>query len=91
MMSLKMKEKLKRIFRPLLPLWKAWIKFGNVLGVINSFILLTVFYFVVITPIGLVRKLFGRDTFGKVPTDGTTYWQKKEIREQTLENYTRQY
>jgi len=86
-----MKAKLKKFFRPLLPLWKAWIKLGHVLGIINSTILLTLVYFVMMTPVGLFRKLFRKDTCGQIPGDGSTYWQKKVVKEPTLENYSRQY
>jgi len=32
-------------------------------------------FFLVITPVGLVRRIFTRDSFGKTPRpDMTTYW-----------------
>lgn len=40
---------------------KYWIKFGNVMGKINSTILFTVIYFLVFATIGLIFRIFKRD------------------------------
>lgn len=43
----------------------AWMKFGHVLGWINTRIILGVIFFVMITPIGLIMRLFGNDPMNK--------------------------
>lgn len=45
--------------RVLAPVERAWMRFAEVLGRINTRIILTVLYALVITPIGLVRRAFG--------------------------------
>ena len=82
---------IKKYLKPLHPLWKAWIWFGHILGVINSTIILTVFYFVILTPIGLIRKLCGTNELRAQPHTSHTYWLKKTPKNLTLENYTRQF
>jgi len=43
------------------PVAVVWLGFSHLLGTITSRILLTIVFLVVVTPIGLVRKMFGRD------------------------------
>ncbi len=40
---------------------KGWLKFGLALGFINSRIILWVVYYVVLTPMALLGRLFGKD------------------------------
>ena len=44
------------------PVNALWIKIGDVLGFINSRIILGIMFFLLIFPIGLVLKLFGKDS-----------------------------
>jgi hypothetical protein len=62
------------------PLWldsieAAWMKLAEVLGAAMSRVILTLAFVLVITPLGLVRRVFGTDTLGLRP-DPTmeTYW-----------------
>lgn len=45
---------------------RIWMKIGNVLGWINTRILLGVIFYVLITPMGLVMRLFGKDSMRRV-------------------------
>jgi hypothetical protein len=53
----------------------AWDKIGYVLGIINTFVLLTLFYFVILTPLGLVMRLFGKDMLKLKRNKHDTYWE----------------
>lgn len=46
------------LFRPLA---RIWLGVSHILGTIVSKVLLTIVFFTVVTPIGLVRKMFGAD------------------------------
>lgn len=59
--------------RILAPLNKAWMAFGHVLGWINSRIILGIVFFVVVMPIGLVMRLFGKDLLRMRPSSAS-YW-----------------
>lgn len=48
--------------RPAAALAGAWLKFGAVLGGFNFRLLLSLFYFLVLTPAALVYRLFSGDT-----------------------------
>ncbi len=82
---------LKKIFKPLLPLWNLWIKLGNHLGTINAFIILTALYLVILTPIGLLRKLFGKEDLKQGSSLENSFWIPKKEKDVTLEIYTKQF
>ncbi len=51
-----------------------WIKIGNVLGWINSRIILGVMFYLLIFPIGLLLKVFGKDAMNrKLESDTDSY------------------
>ena len=43
------------------PVYRGWMKVGNVLGWINTRIILGLVFFVIVFPVGLLRRLFGSD------------------------------
>jgi hypothetical protein len=61
------------------PFHKVWIGFSLILGFVMSRIILTVLFFLVVTPIGLIAKLVGKK-FMPLGFDKnvTTYWEKRE-------------
>lgn len=64
--------------RLLNPLKRLWIKFGELLGKIISPIVLAIVFFAIITPIGLLMKIFGKDLLNlKYKKDNNTYWIKR--------------
>ena len=63
----------------LTPLNKLWMRLGILFGAIVSPIVMGVVYFGVITPIGLIMKLFGKDVLNlKIDTNKNTYWTLKK-------------
>ena len=81
---------MSKIWTFLQPAYRLWLKFGKILAIINSTLLLTLFYFVVITPVGLIRKLFGNDGYGKGESSASM-WHTKVVRKADLETYSKQY
>ena len=62
----------------LTPLNKLWFKFGILLGKIISPIIMGVIFFLVVTPIGLLMRLFGKDVLNlKLNKKKSSYWVKK--------------
>tara|TARA_E500000178_G_scaffold353023_1_gene417877 strand:+ start:61 stop:441 length:381 start_codon:yes stop_codon:yes gene_type:complete len=60
------------------PLNKAWIKFGEILGLIIAPIVMGIVYFVILTPVSLIVRLFGKDLLGlKLLKKNETYWIKR--------------
>ena len=61
------------------PLNKAWIKFGEILGIVIAPIVMALVYFVFLTPISLIVRLFGKDLLGlKFYKKQDTYWVKRK-------------
>ena len=60
---------------------KIWIAAGDLAGRVSSFILLSIFYLFVITPLAVLLRLFDSQmvsSFNKFKTDIATYWQDPE-------------
>jgi len=56
-----------------------WMKFAGLLGWVNTRVLLTLFFFLVLTPVGLVMRLFGRDPLARRFAKGSgSYWEKRD-------------
>ena len=71
----------------LTPFNKLWMRFGVLLGSIVSPIVMGVIYFGVITPIGLIMKIFGKDVLNlKLDKNKTTYWLKKNKIKSKMKN-----
>jgi len=63
----------------LTPLNKTWIKFGELLGRIIAPIVMALVYFLILTPISLLVRLFGKDLIGmKFSNDIKSYWIKRK-------------
>ena len=61
------------------PLNKAWIKLGEILGRIVAPVVMAVVYFIILTPISLLVRLFGKDLIGmKFSNDIKSYWVKRK-------------
>ena len=61
------------------PLNKLWIKFGEILGAIIAPIVMALVYFVILTPVSLIVRLFGKDLLGlKVLKEKDSYWIKRK-------------
>jgi hypothetical protein len=58
----------------LLPLNKLWMKFGVLLGMIVSPIIMGIIYFVIFTPIAIIMRLSGRDELRLRLKKQKTHW-----------------
>tara|TARA_Y100000591_G_C21393993_1_gene479582 strand:- start:160 stop:528 length:369 start_codon:yes stop_codon:yes gene_type:complete len=60
------------------PLNKAWVKFGEILGMIIAPIVMGLVYFIILTPISLLVRLSGKDLLKLKKNKNSTYWIKRE-------------
>ena len=61
------------------PLNKAWIKLGEILGIIIAPIVMALVYFVILTPASIIVRLFGKDLLSlKFSKEKETYWIKRK-------------
>ena len=60
------------------PFNKAWIKLGEILGLIIAPIIMALVYFIILTPISLIVRMLGKDLLGlKFLKKQDTYWIKR--------------
>ena len=59
----------------LLPVHRAWVAFGAVMGWINTRILLAAMFYLLMLPVGLAMRLFGRDPMRRDRRDDASYRQ----------------
>ena len=65
--------------KTLSPFNNLWIKFGELLGRIIAPIVMAMVYFLILTPISLFVRLFGKDLIGmKFSNDVKSYWIKRK-------------
>lgn len=73
------------------PVYVAWMSLALVLGFVMTRVVLTLVFFLVVTPIGLVFRVLGKDLLHRRPDDALpTYWQAKTYDDDTparLERY----
>jgi hypothetical protein len=64
--------------RVLGPFYRIWMRFAAILAWVNTRILLTVFFMVILTPIGLIMRLLGKDLLNqKFDRSAQSYWVKR--------------
>ncbi len=61
----------------LTPLNRLWFKFGIFLGKIVSPIILGTIFFLIVTPTGLLLRLFGKDVINLKYNNNNSYWIEK--------------
>ena len=70
----------------LTPLNKLWMKFGILLGNIVAPIVMGIIYFGVVTPTGILLRLFGKDILMLKKNKSDTYWLKKDNLNSSMKN-----
>jgi hypothetical protein len=66
-----------------------WMGVAGVLGYINSRILLSLLYYGLFTPYGLVSRAVGRDPLRRRKAGESTYWVRREYTRQSREQFER--
>jgi predicted Kef-type K+ transport protein len=74
-------------------IYSLWLAFSVILGYFVSRILLTIIFFVVITPMGLIFRMFGKDPMErKLDPQVASYWSRKEPETDiSIERYGKQF
>ena len=70
----------------LTPLNKLWFKFGILLGKIISPIIMGIIFFLVVTPISLLMRIFKKDLLNLKYNKNSTYWIKKDEPQSKMKN-----
>ena len=70
----------------LTPLNLLWFKFGILLGKIISPIIMGIVFFFVVTPIGLIMRLFKKDLLKLKKNNAKSYWIERSRNESNMKN-----
>ena len=70
----------------LTPLNKLWFKVGFFLGIIISPIIMSIIFFFIVTPIGLIMRLLGKDLLKLKYNKSKSYWIKKNDEKSEMKN-----
>ena len=70
----------------LTPLNKLWFKFGILLGKIISPFVMGIIFFLVVTPIGLIMRLLGKDVLNLKYSKNKSYWIEKNGPKSKMKN-----
>ncbi len=66
----------------LLPFQKSWMALAVVLGFIMTRVILSILFYIVITPIGIIARIFGKDFLDeKISKSKTSYWNYRKKKE----------
>ena len=68
------------------PLNRLWFKLGLLLGSIVSPFIMGIIFFGVVTPIGLIMKIFKKDVLNLKKNNNSTYWIKKDSYKSKMKN-----
>lgn len=82
------------IFAPsaIKPIYFIFKKIGSFIGNIVTGLILAIVFYIVLTPIALIARLFGKDFLDiKWKKKSNTYWMPKEVVKDGVERYERQY
>ena len=70
----------------LTPLNKIWFKFGLFLGKIISPLIMGIIFFFVVTPIGIIMRVLGKDLLNLKYNKSKSYWIEKRDSKSSMKN-----
>ena len=74
------------------PLNKAWMTLAILLGWFMSRVILTILFYLIVTPIGILLKIFGKDLLKLKSNDSLlSYWEEREKKVSEKIDYERQF
>jgi len=73
-------------------LYKVWMALAAVLGFFMSRVILSLLFYLVVTPTGLAMRLFGKDVLDqRWDKKAATYWKKRDSKHSDKKRYERLY
>ena len=74
------------------PFQKAWMTLGIILGWIMTHLILALLFYCIVTPLGILARLFSKKIFDKrFRTRAASYWNYREAQEFNKENLEKQF
>ena len=74
------------------PIYLIWMIFAVILGWTITRVILSLLFFLIITPIGVITKVFGKDYLEiKKEASNDSYWNKRDSNVENNQNYEKQF
>ena len=74
------------------PVYRVWMTLAVVMGFIMTRVILSVVYYLVMTPIGLAMRLFGKDPMHRrIDPEASSYWIEKSYDDESPERLEKYY
>ncbi|MGH9957066.1 MAG: SxtJ family membrane protein [Pyrinomonadaceae bacterium] len=70
---------------------RAWMKLAVILSYVTTPIILGIVFFFIVTPIGVVKRLFGWDPLHRRAGPGPSYWRPYSERQRNPRHYEKMY
>ena len=77
---------------PMAPVYRGWLKVAHVIGTVLTVVMLTLSFYLVITPAAWLKRLFGGRPLPMQPDpDAETYWVPRQEPAQPKERFYKRY
>ena len=73
------------------PFYFVWMTFAAILGWVMTRVILSLVFYLIITPISLLTRLLGEDFLALKNTESDSYWNYRDILEELNQNYEKQF
>ena len=73
------------------PLYFVWMTFATILGWVMTRVILSLVFYLIITPIGLLTKLLGKDFLALQRVESDSYWNYRDSAEELNQDYEKQF
>jgi hypothetical protein len=78
--------------RTLKPFNKLWMGLAIVLGFVMSRVILTILFYIILTPLSIIAKIFGKKFIPlKYDKSANTYWERRSVIQKKQIDYERQF
>ena len=81
------------LFIPIIlkPVYFSWMTFAVILGWVMTRVILTLIFYLIITPIGLLARLFGEDFLALKTSNINSYWNDRDSSVELNQDYEKQF
>jgi hypothetical protein len=73
------------------PIYLVWMIFAVILGWIMTRVILSIIFYLIMTPIGLITRLVGEDFLDMKKLDSNSYWNKRDSSKELSQDYEKQF
>jgi len=73
------------------PIYILWMTFAVILGWVMTRVILSLVFYIIITPIGIITRLLGEDFLDLKKIKADSYWNNRDSSEELNQNYEKQF